>query len=86
MANRLTVEEVEQLVTQLPLPERLRLVARVCTQLAGADTAASDAAQARQERLAQADAWITACDQVAELWDGDFDSAADLRRLRNDEE
>lgn len=40
--------------------------------------------QENRERLAAADAWLAECDQVAELWDGEFDAAADIRRLREE--
>jgi len=30
MSRRVTLEEVEQLATQLPLPEQLQLVAHIC--------------------------------------------------------
>jgi len=30
-------------------------------------------------------AWLAKCDHVAELWEGPFDSAADLRRIRDEE-
>jgi len=29
--------------------------------------------------------WLAECDRVANLWEGPFDSAADLRRLRDEE-
>ena len=33
----------------------------------------------------QFNAWLAECDRVANLWEGPFDSAADLRRLRDEE-
>jgi hypothetical protein len=33
MANRATLEQVEQLAAQLPPPEQLKLVAHICEQL-----------------------------------------------------
>jgi hypothetical protein len=39
----------------------------------------------QQERVAQFAAWLVECERVAELWEGKFDSAADLRRIRNEE-
>lgn len=48
-------------------------------------TAESEQERAQQERLVEVDAWIAKCDEVAELWEGEFDSAADLRRIRDQE-
>jgi len=86
MANRVTLEQVEQLAAQLPPPERLKLVARICEQLIPERGISAPAAEheerARQERLAKVDAWLAECEKVADLWEGEFDSAADLRRIR----
>jgi hypothetical protein len=46
----------------------------------------SDDERAREERLAQVEAWLAECDKVAELWEGEFDSAGDLRRIRDEKE
>jgi hypothetical protein len=90
MANQVTLEQVEQLAAQLPPPERLKLVARICECLIPERgiviSAAEEEEQARQERLAKVDAWVAECERVAELWEGEFDSAADLRRIRHEEE
>jgi len=34
--------------------------------------------------MAQVDAWLAECDAVAESIDGEFDSAKDLREIRED--
>ena len=31
------------------------------------------------------EAWLAECERVAALWEGEFDSAADLRRIRDEE-
>lgn len=84
MANRVTLEQVEQLATQLPPPERLKLVAHICEQLSVTQTAESDEEKARWERLAQVDAWLAECDTVAESIEGEFDSAEDIRQIREE--
>ena len=84
MSNTVTLEQIEQLVVQLPPPERLKLVARICEQLSVAPMAESDEEKARRERLAQVDAWLAECDAVAESIEGEFDSAKDIRQIREE--
>ena len=31
------------------------------------------------------DAWLRECEKVATLWEGEFDSAEDLRRIREED-
>lgn len=84
MSNRVTLEQVEQLTAQLPPPERLKLVAHICEQLSATKMAESDEEKVRQERLAQVDAWLAECDTVAESIEGEFDSAEDIRQIREE--
>lgn len=84
MSNRVTLEQVEQLVVQLPPPERLKLVAHICEQLSATPTAESDEEKSRRERLVQVDAWLAECDTVAESIEGEFDSAEDIRQIREE--
>jgi len=84
MFNRVTLEEVEQLVTQLSLQERLKLVARICEQLSATAVVENDKEKARRERLAQVDAWLAKCDTVAESIEGEFDAAEDIRQIREE--
>ena len=89
MSSKVTLEQVEQLVMQLPPTEQLKLMANISKRLSAmplvVPTEESERERAQMERLAQVDAWIAECDKVAELWEGEFDSAADLRRIRNEE-
>lgn len=89
MANTITLEQVEELATQLPPTEQLKLVAHLCDQLSTtlpvAPAEKDIDEQARQEWEAPVNAWLTECEQIAELWEGEFDSAADLRRIRDEE-
>jgi hypothetical protein len=88
MLEFVTLEQVEELAAQLPPAERLKLVARVCEQLSTVLPAVSLEQEAeprvQQERLAKLEAWLAECEEVAELWEGEFDSAADLRRIRDE--
>ncbi len=89
MADPVTLDQVEELVAQLPLTEQLKVAARIFEQLSTALPAvpfeASAEERARQGRLAKLDAWLAECEKVAALWEGEFDSAADLRRIRDEE-
>ena len=88
MSHRATLDQVEQLAVQLPSREQLKLVAHISEWLSvtpfGRATEERGVERAQRERLAQVDAWIAQCDKVAELWEGEFDSAADLRRIRDE--
>ena len=84
MSDPVTLEQVEQLVVQLPPAERLKLVAHICEQLSTVPIAERDGEKARRERLAQVDAWLAECDAVAESIEGEFDSAKDIRLIREE--
>ena len=88
MSDKVTLEQVEQLAVQLPLREQLKLVAHISEWLIVTPlvtpTEERGVEQVLPERLAQVDAWLAQCDKVAELWEGEFDSAADLRRIRDE--
>jgi hypothetical protein len=84
MSHNVTLEHVEQLVEQLPPPERLRLVVHICEELSAMPIMESYEEKARRGRLAQVDAWLAECDAVAESIEGEFDSAADIRQIREE--
>ena len=88
MTSSMNLEQVEKLAMQLPAQEQLKLAARICDQLSAFPpvTVSEDSTEerARQEQLAKLDAWLAECEEVAALWEGEFDSAADLRRIRDE--
>ncbi|MBC8235741.1 hypothetical protein H8E77_39845 [bacterium] len=87
MSNRVTLKQVEQQVAQLPLQEQLKLMAYIAGQLSTIPLAASTREieeQTKQARLAEVDAWLAECDAVAESIEGEFDSAEDLRQIREE--
>lgn len=86
MTSNVTLEQVEQLAVQLPVIDRLKLLARISDQLSRLGTAEmpSDAESARWEREAMADALLQELDAIAESIDGEFDSAADIRQIREE--
>ncbi len=90
MSISLTYDEIEQQVIQLPPQQQLQLLARISEKLSAfafnwASPQKGNGKQEELQRLAKIDAWLAKCDEVAELWEGKFDSAEDLRRLRDEE-
>ena len=89
MSNKMTLEQLEQQVAQLPPHEQLKLVAHISEQLinlALVATTQENNKEGAKSRLAKVDAWLAECDKVAELWEEEFDSATDLRRIRDEGE
>lgn len=81
MQSKATLAQVERLAAQLPLAERLKLVARICEELS--DTQQTE--RVRHGRSAkQVEAWLAECDAVAEGVEGKFDAAEDLRQVREE--
>jgi hypothetical protein len=90
MSISLTYDEIEQQVIQLPPQQQLQLLARISEKLSAftfhwASPQKGNGKQEERQRLAKIDAWLAECDEIAELWEGTFDSAEDLRRLRDEE-
>jgi len=87
MSNKVTLKQVEQQVAQLPPQEQLRLMAYIAGQLSATPLVAPTREieeQIRQARLVEVDAWLAECDAVAESIKGEFDSAEDLRQIREE--
>ena len=87
MSNRTTLRQVEQQVAELPPEEQLKLVAYIAGQLSTIPLIAPTREmeeKTRRMRLAEVDAWLEECDAVAESIEGEFDSAEDLRRIREE--
>ncbi len=86
ISNTVTFEQVEQLAAQLPPPEQLKLVAYLSDRLSGLLKMAQplDLDLARQKREAMADALLAELDAIAEGIEGQFDSAEDIRQIREE--
>jgi len=86
MSNSVTLEQVEQLVMQLPPTEQLKLIAHISNQLSrsGMRVLSSNAELAKREREAMADALLQELDAIAESIEGEFDSAEDIRQIREE--
>ncbi len=77
------LERVEQLVAQLPPPEQLRLVARICEQLSIAATE-GEAERMRQVRLQLAEELLAECNDIEDDSQGEFDVTQDIRQMREE--
>jgi hypothetical protein len=81
LAEQVTLEQIEELAAQLTPSDRLRLAAHICDELSRQSTALQ---RVDQGVSAELEAYLAECEEVAELWEGEFDSAADVRRLREE--
>ena len=87
MSDGVTLKQVEQQVNQLPPQEQLKLMAYIVGRLSTIPLVAPTREieeQTKQARLAEVDAWLEECDAVAENIEGEFDSAEDLRQIREE--
>jgi hypothetical protein len=88
MTETVTLAQVEALAARLPLTERLQLVAHVCEHLSVVLPALTMEGQAAEQKeqghTSQLKQWLAECETVAELWTGEFDSAGDLRCMRDE--
>ena len=88
MSEALNLERLEDLVSQLPTIDRLKLAAHIYEQLnsnsQNKENKEFTGILALQEKLTKLGVWLAECEQVADLWEGDFDSSADLQKIRNE--
>ncbi|MBI3989800.1 MAG: hypothetical protein HY347_09305 [candidate division NC10 bacterium] len=87
MPNKVTLDQLEQLVAQLPPQEQLKLVVHICEQLSALPFAIPtvvDDEELQRQREKEADELLALCDAAAEKWEGEFDSAGEIRQMRRD--
>jgi len=84
----MTLEQVRQQVAQLPPQEQLQLVAQISGQLSALPfpgvLGERSEERARRERERMAEALLAELDAIAESIEGEFDSAEDLRQIRQE--
>ena len=82
----MTLEQVKELVAQLPPQEQLKLVAHVSGQLSQLPPIVqeSDAERQRREYAARVEAFLKMCDENAAECIGEVDSAEDIRQIREE--
>jgi len=85
MTTPVSFEQVEDLAIKLPPAEQLKLLARLSKQLHGTMLTLSLASSPKQlGREAMANALLAELDEIAESIEGQFDSAEDIRRIREE--
>jgi hypothetical protein len=87
MSDRVALKQVERQVAQLSPQEQLKLVAYIAEQLSTTPLVVPTREveeQTQRACLVEVDAWLAECDAVAESIEGEFDSAEDLRQIREE--
>lgn len=86
MATTMTLEQLEATAAQLPLQQQLRLLSDISDRLSRLQLTARQPGDGRKrhEYAARVETWLADCDKVAEQIEGDFDSAEDLREIREE--
>jgi len=86
MDGPITLEQVQNLVAQLPPRDQLRLVARIGEQLSASMKPPSTSLRApARTSEEEADALIAELDAIAESIPGEFDSVEDIRKNRDEQ-
>ncbi|MBM3238217.1 hypothetical protein FJZ31_18145 [Candidatus Poribacteria bacterium] len=87
MSSQVTLEQLEEQSAQLPLPEQLKLIARISEQLSmiPLDRFTVVEEVLSQQRKKEADELLALCDAAAEMWEGEFDAVEDIRWIRQEQ-
>ncbi|MFN3762197.1 MAG: hypothetical protein ACK4WK_03220 [Anaerolineae bacterium] len=77
MTAYLPLERLEYEVSRLSIRDQLRLILRIVERLSAIpwDTESRDAKEA--------DELLALCDAAAEMWNGTFDAASEIRQIRH---
>jgi hypothetical protein len=88
MSNQVILEQLEQQISLLSLQEQLKLMAHIAERLSAMP---SDMLQVggeedvlRRQREREADELLALCDAAAEMWEGEFDAAEEIRQMRKE--
>ncbi|OGO40181.1 MAG: hypothetical protein A2Z04_03405 [Chloroflexi bacterium RBG_16_57_9] len=84
MSNNITLEQVEQQVTQLPLHEQLKLMAHISERLSVLTLLETAEERQRREHVAQVESFLKMCDEMAAESVGEVDSAEEIRQIREE--
>ncbi len=85
MADTVTLEQVRALAERLPPDDRLKLAACIYEQLGSVTIGATpieNATELRERRRQEAEKLLAQCDAAADLWEGPFDAATEIRKMR----
>lgn len=88
MARRISSERLESEIARLPVPEQLKLIARVSSRLGGSSPGTMARISEQTEPKVPAGRKVAEilalCDAAAREWKGEFDSVRELRGLRQE--
>ena len=84
MSDEITLGNVERMAMKLPPQDRMKLVTRIREQLSAGAIVDARPEHLGVDSLMKVDAWLADCDAVAEAVEGEFDSTADLRAIREE--
>ena len=84
MAVNITLEELQQYAIQLSAPEQLKLVSRICENLNMNFFLKKDGNGIEENERTEknAEELLALCDAAADLWEGEFDAAEEIRQMR----
>lgn len=74
------LEDVEPLVRQLEPRDQLKLAAEICGSLSARPNSIAEEEASRRDQMLAA---LVICDDIANSIGGEFDSAEDVRQIRN---
>lgn len=85
MATTVTLEQLEELVDQMPPQAQLKLVSHITGRLTFLPTVTqATGASAQRDRKARAETILALCDAAAERFAGESDAAEDIRQMREE--
>jgi hypothetical protein len=78
MATRTTLEQLERQITQLPMCDQLKLIARISERLS------ITLLDIEKPSAGDTDELLALCDAAADMWEGEFDAAQEIRQMRQE--
>ena len=84
MTNTVTLDHVERLAEQLPLPAQLQMVARIMQRLSASLFSAAKSAKTSESYAERIEAFLKLSESQAAETIGEVDSAEGIRAVRED--
>ncbi len=78
MATQTVLEQLEQQITQLPVRDQLKLIAHISERLGITPL------DIGKQHAGDADELLALCDAAADMWEGEFDAAQEIRQMRQE--
>lgn len=83
MSSQVTLNQLEEQISQLTPREQLRLIAGISEQLSmiPLDSPVVEK-NLPQQRKKEADELLVLCDAAADMWEGEFDAVEEIHQIR----